>query len=64
MPVRVTVLAGRQRVVPMVVVPVVVAVRMFMFHRVVRVVVVVRFGQVQQHTGEHQTAAGDHHPAC
>ena len=56
MPMYVAVLAGRHRVVRMIVVPVVVAVRMFMLHRRMRVLVAVRFGQVQQHAGQHQRA--------
>lgn len=47
----------------MFVVPVVVTVRVFMLRRLVRVLVAMRFGQVQQHAGQHQPTARGHQPA-
>ena len=63
MPMPVTVRTGGHRIMPMLVVPVVVAVRMFMFNRFVLMPVTVRFHQVQYHAGEHQHAARRHQRA-
>ena len=56
---RVAVLAGGHRLMGMgmVVVAVVMSVRVFMRQCLVRVLVAMRFGQMQQHAGRHQRAA-------
>ena len=62
-PVPVAVRALGHRLVPVVVMPIVVPVRVFVLQRLVRVLVAVRLGQVQHHAGQHQRAA-QRHPAA
>ena len=63
MPMPMTVRIGEHRIMHMLVVPVVVAVRVFMFNRFVLMLVTVRLRQVQCHAGEHQHAACRHQRA-
>ena len=62
-PMPVAVLADGHRVVRVCVVPVVMPVRVFVFERIVLVLVCVRFRQVQHDAGQHQQAAEQHHCA-
>ena len=57
MPVRMTVGTDREHLVPVVVVPVVVGMRMLMLHRFVRVLVSMSFRKMQHHPREHQHAS-------
>ena len=50
------------RLVPVIVMPVVVAVRVLVLQRFVLVLVAVRLRQVQHHAGQHQHAAQRHQP--
>ena len=59
-PVPVAVFADGHLIVDVVMVAVVVAVRVFVLERLVFVVMGVRFGQVQQHAGQHQHAPDPH----
>lgn len=59
----VAVLAGWRHVAHVIVMVVVVVVRVLVAERIVRVLVAMRFGQVQHHTGEHQGTARCSHQA-
>ena len=62
-PVTVAVLANRHGVVQVLVVPVVVAVGVFVLQRFVLVRMAMGLRQVQHHAGQHQHAAQRHQPA-
>ena len=62
-PMPVTVRTGRHQIMHMLMVPVVVAVRVLMFNRIVLMLVTVRLRQVQDHADEHQHAAHRHQRA-
>ena len=63
-PVTVAVRVSRHRVVVVQVVPVVVAVRVFVLQRLMHVFVAVRLRQVKHHAGQHQQPAQRHQPAA
>ena len=64
MRVPVAVTALRHHVVGVGVVPVIVAVGMFMFQCLVRMLMPVALSQMQEHTCQHKTAPQQHEPAC
>lgn len=59
----VAVLADRHRVVDMLVMGVVMPMRVLMIQRLVRVLMAMGLGQMQDHPGQHQHAAQGHRPA-
>ncbi len=63
MAMRVTVRAGRHRLVHVTMVTIVVVVGMLMFERLVRVRVTMRLGQMDKHSAEHEQPTGGHQPA-
>jgi len=56
--------AGRHDLMGVVVVPVVMAVRVFMLEALVRMLVTMGLHQVQHHAEHHQRASGRHHPGA
>lgn len=64
MAVGVAVYTLRHHLVVVIVVSVIVAVRMLVFQRLVLMFVVMRLGQMQGDTPQHQQAAQRHAPAC